>query len=299
MRLPSLLALAVLPVAAVAACSIESGDDLKGLSHLRAGGTSGPPAVGSPQNDDNSDPGNLPSTTNPNASATPNAPTTAGTSNTMFGLTLSNATPTVGLGDQTEIDVTVVPKAGFNAPVAVTVSGLPAGATANPLTISGTTGKLVINTLATTPVSADSVALVVSGASGSLTATANANFKVLPKLQLTLPMNIDALRAAGTIYRDEWGLPFGQNEQALTTQNGNPIVVTVFNADSKSHIIHGANGFAHGDTGNPIQPNSLEMSNGAPRTRALAVGTNCNGYPHDGANGAGASFRIKVQAPTN
>jgi hypothetical protein len=301
MRLPSLLALSALVVGPALACSVEGGDDLSGVSHLRAGGTSGPPAAGSPQNDDNSDPGNLPSTTNPNASSSPNAPTVAGTSNAMFGLTLANATPTAGLGDQTEIDVNVVPKAGFNGPVAVTVTGLPEGATADPLTISGTTGKLVIKTLATTPVTAttDNVALVVNGTSGSLTATANANFKVLPKLQLTIPMNIDALRAAGTQYRDEWGVAFGQTEQALTTQNGNAIVVTVFNADSKSHIIHGANGFAHGDTGNPIQPNSLEMTNGAPRTRALAVGTNCNGYPHDGQNGAGASFRIKVQAPPN
>jgi hypothetical protein len=300
MRLPTLLALSVVVVGSMAACSAEGGDDLSGLSHLRAGGQ-GPPGEGSPQTDDNSDPGNTPSTNNPNASATPNAPTTQGTANAEFGLTLANTTPTAGLGDQTEIDVTVVPKAGFNAPVAVTVTGLPAGATADPLTITGTTGKLLIKTLATTPVTdpASSVALVVNGSSGSLTATANANFKVLPKLLLTIPMNIDALRAAGTIYRDQWGVPFGQTEQALTTQNNNAIVVTVFNADSKSHIIHGANGFAHGDTGNPIQPNALEMTNGAPRTRALAVGTNCNGYPHDGSNGAGASFRIKVQAPTN
>jgi hypothetical protein len=70
----------------------------------------------------------------------------------------------------------------------------------------------------------------------------------------------------------------------------------VFNADSKAHIIHGASGFAHGNTAEPIQPNAFEMANGAPRTRTLNVGTNANGYPHDGQQGVGASFRIKVEA---
>ena len=55
---------------------------------------------------------------------------------------------------------------------------------------------------------------------------------------------------------------------------------------------------AHGDTANPIAPNSLEMTNGAPRTRTFNVGANVNGYPHEGANGPSASFRIRVnQAP--
>jgi len=112
-------------------------------------------------------------------------------------------------------------------------------------------------------------------------------------------MNIDALRAAagGTTYRNEWGTEFGSTPSPLHTQVGNGIVFTVFNADSKPHIIHGANGFAHGDTANPIAPNSMEMQNGAPRTRTLNVGANANGYPHEGANGPSVSFRIQVQAP--
>ena len=104
-------------------------------------------------------------------------------------------------------------------------------------------------------------------------------------------MNIDALRAAGNVFRDEWGPAFGENQQALQTQTGNGIVVTVFNGDSKAHIIHGSNGFAHGDTNAPIQPNAFEMSGGNPRTRTLNPGTNGVGYPHDGGNGAGASLR--------
>jgi hypothetical protein len=138
-------------------------------------------------------------------------------------------------------------------------------------------------------------ALVITGKAGDITATANANFKIAPKVKLTIPVNIDALRAAGTQYRDDWGTAFGSSQKALKTQTGNGIVVTVFNADSKAHIIHGANGFAHGNTGAPIQPNAFEMNNGAVRTRTLNPGANANGYPHDGAQGAGASFRIKVE----
>ena len=70
----------------------------------------------------------------------------------------------------------------------------------------------------------------------------------------------------------------------------------VFNADSTAHIVHGANGFAHGDTANPIAPNTYEMQNGQPRTRTFQPGANVNGYPHDGANGPSVSFRISVQA---
>ncbi len=98
------------------------------------------------------------------------------------------------------------------------------------------------------------------------------------------------------MFRDEWGSAFGANQKALRTQPGNGIVVTVFNADSKAHIIHGASGFDHGDVDNPIQPNAFEMQDGVPRMRTLSVGTDANGYPHDGDNGSGASFRIKVDA---
>jgi hypothetical protein len=278
------------------ACDAPGTTELTG-SRLRGG----PPAVGSTDGHDPADTtgANTPDTGNPNATSKPNAPSTTGTANAEFALTLANNTPTVGLGDSTQIDVSVQPKNGFNAPVTVTVTGLPGGATAAPLQLTpGTPGKLVIQADVTTTATASgqSTPIVVTGTAGGLSATANANFKVAPKLTLTIPVNIDALRAAGTQYRDEWGDAFGSNQQALTTQPGNGIVVTVFNADSKAHIIHGANGFAHGDTNNPVQPNAFELSGGSPRTRTLNPGTNCNGYPHDGGNGSGASFRIKVVA---
>jgi hypothetical protein len=258
------------------------------------------PQPGAPaQNDDDTTGATDPDVGNPNATSKPSAPTTAGVPSSDFAITLGSTTPTVGLGESASIDVNVQPKNGFTGQVDITVSGLPEGATAAPVTaVAETPAKLVITTdvtAVTTPANGGSP-LVITGTSGSIQATANATFKIAPTLTLTIPVNIDALRAAGTQYRDEWGPAFGQNQQALRTQDGNGIVVTVFNADSKAHIIHGANGFAHGNTAAPIQPNAFEMSGSAPRTRTLNPGVDANGYPHDGANGAGASFRIKVDA---
>jgi len=269
---------------------------------------SAPPAPGSQEEHDDSDTdgANDADPGNPNADDTPGAPASQGTAAGGLAVSLSNATPAVDLGKSIDIDVSVHPRAGFTVPGPLPRPGLPAGATAtfNPATVpvgaTAVTAKMTINAPVTTVPSAPnaSSAVVVSAKAGSITATANANFRVNPKTVLTIPMNIDALRAAGagTVYRNEWGTEYGQTQTALKTQVGNGIVFTVFNADSKPHIVHGANGFAHGDTANPIQPNALEMTNGAPRPRTFHVGATVNGYPPEGANGPGHSFRTTVEA---
>src|SRR5437763_1609023 len=69
-------------------------------------------------------------------------------------------------------------------------------------------------------------ALVIKATSGATTATANANFKVNPKLTMTIPVNSAALIAAGggTKYVDGWaGAALGTAPAALKTQQGNPI----------------------------------------------------------------------------
>lgn len=306
MRTAVCLALLGIATASLFACS-DANTGPMGSYAARRGGTGTPPAPGSnEQHDegdtegaDEADPGN------PNADSKPNAPANEGTAAGGLALALSNNTPAVDLGRSIDIDVSVTPKDGFTGAVALTATGLPAGTTATfapasvTLGASAVTAKLTIMAPLTATPSAPntSAAVVVTAKAGSLTATANANFKVNPKATLTIPMNVDALRAAavGTVYRNEWGDAFGQTQTPLKTQTGNGIVFTVFNADSKPHIVHGANGFAHGDTANPIQPNAFEMTNGAPRTRTLNVGANVNGYPHEGANGPSASFRISVQ----
>lgn len=302
MRTSLLVALAsILTVTAVGCSDMNDGT---GLSSRRARRTSSPPAAGSVEDHDESDTEGEDDLDvgNPNADTKPNAPSTPGTAAPEFALTLAQNTPTVDLGESVDLDVSIEPKNGFTGAVDLSVSGLPSGTTATPTSVtvgaSAATAKIkitaAIDAVATAPNT--SSALVITGRSGGVTATANANFKVAPKLKLTIPVNVDALRAANVQYRDEWGAAFGANPKSLRTQQGNGIVVTVFNADSKAHIVHGANGFQHGNTGAPIEPNSFEMANGAPRTRTLNVGTNANGYPHEGANGVGASFRIRVEA---
>ena len=44
------------------------------------------------------------------------------------------------------------------------------------------------------------------------------------------------------------------------------------------------------------KPNAYELTNGVPRVRNLNPGVNASGYPHEGQNGPGASFRIQIQA---
>jgi hypothetical protein len=241
-------------------------------------------------------------TGNPAADETPDAPASSGTASSDFGLTLASATPSVGLGEEVDLDVTIEPKGGFTGPVDLAVTGLPAGATSTPVKATVAAGatsvKLPIKVDFSAPVTASntSVPLVVTGTSGGARATANANFKIAPKVKITIPVNVDALRAAGgTKLRSEYGAAFGPQTQPLKTQAANGIVVTIFNADSKPHIIHGPGGsFPHGNTGAPIQPNAFEMDGKAVRTRTLTPGANVTAYPHDGTNGMGASFRIQV-----
>ncbi|MBS2016634.1 MAG: hypothetical protein JST00_27370 [Deltaproteobacteria bacterium] len=244
---------------------------------------------------------------NPNANTPPPPPSGTGTTTGQLGLTLSTATPAAGLGDKVELTVNVEPKQGFTGNAELAVTGLPAGVTAafapTAANITGTAPVAVKLTLtvgltAIPTAAGQSSALTITAKQGAINATVPANFKVNPTAKLTIPMNIDALRTTGTKFLDQWGKEFGAAPVALKTQTGNPIVFTVFNADSKAHIVHGNNGFTHGSTtaGQEVQPNAFEMLNGAPRTRSLPPGANVNGYPHEGANGQSAGFQIQVQA---
>jgi hypothetical protein len=268
---------------------------------------------GAPDDHDSSDPGSQDNGApgDPNATKPPDAPTDPGKPSGSFDLALDNATPTGDLGAKTDIKVTLTPKAGFTGAATLTVSGLPTGVTGSfvPATInvSGAapmTSTLSISVPVTTPTTGAGTpaAVVVTATAGQTVATANANFKVNAKLKLEIPLNVDALRQANVRYVDDWGASLvggtaiGSAKSPLLTQTGNPIAVTVYNADSKSHIVHGQNGFAHGDTANAIPAMSQELQNGAPRVRNLAVGVNAQGYPHEGTSGVGASFQIQVQA---
>lgn len=293
------LALATVATLSFAACSADDGQQI--VSRKKTPKTS-QPAEGETQDHDpnaaSDEPGDP---ANPNSTSTPDKPATPGQAAGELGVTLSTQTPATDLGTKTDITVTVEPKAGFKGEAQLSVAGLPAGATAafSPASVTlnttPVTSKLTITvpTTAAPSPSGGASALVVTAKSGAITATANANFKVNPKLTMTIPMNADALRAAvGTRYVDGWAGPaFGTQPEALQTQQGNPITIVVLNEDSKAHIVHGNAGFAHGDTGNPVAPGATD-----PKNRTVAVGANTSGYLHDGQNGTSVSFRISVKA---
>lgn len=237
-------------------------------------------------------------TGNPNATTTPTAPATPGQAAAGFSIALDKDTPTVDLGKDTTINVTVTPKNGFTGTVTLAVEGLPAGVTAAPA--SGTPGtpialKLTSAYDATVTPKTTPAALTITATSGTEKATANANFKINPKVEVRIPVNAQALLAAGgTVYRDEYGAAFGKNPATMKTQADNGIVLTIFNADSKQRVIHFPGSLGHGDANNPIQPGAYEMQGGNVRQRTLKPGTNATGYFHGDANGTAASFHLIV-----
>ena len=88
-----------------------------------------------------------------------------------FSVSASPASQTVVQGNQTSYTVTVTPSGGFNGPVSLSLSALPAGANAtftpNPINNGSGTSTLTITTSASTP--AGSYLRTITGTSGGLT----------------------------------------------------------------------------------------------------------------------------------
>ena len=94
-----------------------------------------------------------------------------------FALAVAPATRSIGPGQSTTYAVSISPSGGFTSDVNLSVSGLPAGATAefspNP---SGSSSTLTVTTSAATP--GGTSALVITGIAGALTRTMNASLTV-------------------------------------------------------------------------------------------------------------------------
>ena len=100
-----------------------------------------------------------------------------------FAIAATPSSRTIFQGNSATYDVTVTPSAGFTGTVTLSVSGLPAGASASfsPTSINITdatpkTSTLTVTTSASTPASTSS--LTVTGASGSLQRSANVSLSV-------------------------------------------------------------------------------------------------------------------------
>jgi hypothetical protein len=108
-----------------------------------------------------------------------------GPANTDFTDFAGSVTPdyqTITPGSITQFNLSVSPINGFTGNVALTVNGLPAGATAvfSPASINGGTGSsvLAISTLASTPTG--TYVLTITGSSGGHTHSTNVNLNVGP-----------------------------------------------------------------------------------------------------------------------
>ena len=102
-----------------------------------------------------------------------------------FSMSVTPASQTVGVGSATSYTVSIAPTGGFSGPVALSVDGLPAGATGtftpNPATGSST---LAVTTATTTPTG--TYPLTVRGVNGTLSHSAPATLVVNPAPDFSL-----------------------------------------------------------------------------------------------------------------
>jgi len=97
-----------------------------------------------------------------------------------YSVTATPASQSVTQGSSTSYTVTVTPSGGFTGTVNLSVSGLPAGATAsfNPASVTSGSSTLTVTTASTTP--AGSFSLTITGTSGTLNHTASVTLVVNP-----------------------------------------------------------------------------------------------------------------------
>ena len=93
-----------------------------------------------------------------------------------FSVVVTPATIAVGAGSRGAVSVTVI-RQDLADPITVTVSGMPDGVTADPLEISTNRGNLILRVASTVPL--DSYPLLVSGISGSVSASAPLTLQVV------------------------------------------------------------------------------------------------------------------------
>ena len=122
-----------------------------------------------------------------------------------FTLTALPASQTVFQGNGTTYTATVSPLNGFSGSVALTATGLPAGATAsfNPAQVSSGSSTMSVTTASNTP--AGSYTVTITGTSGSLTHSANVtlvvNAAAVPDFAIaTAPSSQSVAAGSGTSY---------------------------------------------------------------------------------------------------
>ena len=140
-----------------------------------------------------------------------------------YGLSV-NGTQTVTPGAAASYTVGVAPSNGFNSTVALSVTGLPAGTTANfnPASISGS-GNSTLQVLTSNATPSGTYQLTVSGVSGSLTHTATTQLVVSSVGARVAAVSIDfvgngtpmaASESAGVVSKTHWNEATGASSSA-------------------------------------------------------------------------------------
>jgi hypothetical protein len=132
----------------------------------------------------------------------PNPPTRTITVQPDFSLSATPASRTVTQGGGTSYTATVSASSGFSGSVALSVSGLPAGATGTfnpaPIATSGSS-TLSVSTSSSTP--PGSYSLTITATSGTLTHTANVTLVVSGDFSISVaPASASVTRGANAIY---------------------------------------------------------------------------------------------------
>jgi hypothetical protein len=99
-----------------------------------------------------------------------------------FSISASPASQSIGAGSSTSYTVTVAPINGFTGTVALSVSGLPTGATGtfSPTSITGGSGTSTLNVTTSTSTPVGTYTLTIKGTSGSLIHTTTVTLVIAP-----------------------------------------------------------------------------------------------------------------------
>src|SRR5579859_6208957 len=112
-----------------------------------------------------------------------------------FSLTVTPSSQTISVGGDTSYTASVSPLNGFTGSVALTVSGLPSGATAgfNPSSISGGTGSSTLSITTNNTVAPGNYTLTITGTSGSTSHIATVMLSINAQPGFTLLANPNSL----------------------------------------------------------------------------------------------------------
>jgi len=243
-----------------------------------------------------------------------------------FSLAASPSSQTISVGGSTSYTASVSPLNSFTGSVALTVSGLPSGATAsfNPSSISGGTGSSTLSITTNNTVAPGNYTLTITGTSGSTSHTATVMLSINALADFTLSANptsrsvtvggstsytvsIGALNGfSGTVALSVSGAPAGAtatlSPTSVSTSGSSTLSVTTSNSTATGPYtltITGTSGSLTHTASvalqvNPIQPPDFSVS-GSPSSLTVTSGNNTSSTVSVGVvNGFSGAVALSV-----